>query len=246
VEASDLRGDFHIHTNWSDGQHPLEAVAEAGRTRGYDYLAICDHSQSLKVANGMSETRIKEQMKQIAALNARLGRFQLLRGAEVDILSHGAMDYPNALLKQLDFVVGSVHSNFRQHEATMTNRIIAAIRNPYVTLIAHPTGRLMGQREPYAVNLQAVFEAAADTHTAMEINAYPKRLDLNDTAVRQARERGVRLAISTDTHHLDQLDDISIGLGVARRAWLEPRHVLNCLTYHDLLDWIQQKRSHAA
>ncbi len=246
VEAKDLRGDFHIHTNWSDGQHTLEAVAEAGRGRGYEYLAICDHSQSLNVAHGMSEARIKEQMAKVTALNARLGRFQLLRGAEVDILSDGAMDYPNELLKQLDFVIGSVHSNFRQSEATMTNRIIAAMRNPFVTLIAHPTGRLMGQREPYSVNLKTVFEAAADTRTAMEINAYPKRLDLNDVSARQAQEQGVRLAISTDTHSLDQLDNIAIGLGVARRAWLEPKHLLNCLSRHDLLAWITHKRARAA
>ena len=200
VEPQDLKGDFHIHTNWSDGNHPLEEVAEAGRARGYQYLAICDHSKSLKVAGGMSERELKTQMAKIQALNTRWRSFQLLRGAEVDILARGRMDYPDPLLRQLDFVIGSVHSGFQQDEATLTQRLVTAIRHPSVTMIAHPTGRLFGQRDPYAVDLDAVFDAARDTHTALEINAYPKRLDLSDATARKAREQGVWLAISTDTH----------------------------------------------
>lgn len=245
VEQRDLKGDFHIHTNWSDGSHTLEEVAEAGRGRGYQYLAICDHSKSLKVAGGMSERELKTQMGKIRALNARWRSFQLLRGAEVDILARGRMDYPDHLLRQLDFVIGSIHSGFKQEEATLTQRLVAAIRHPYVTMIAHPTGRLFGQREPYAVDLDAIFEAARETHTALEINAYPKRLDLSDAAARKAGEQGVWLAISTDTHSLDQLENITIGLGVARRAWLEPKHLLNCFSREQLLAWIQRKRRQA-
>jgi len=244
VEEDDLKGDFHIHTNWSDGSHTLEEVAAAGTRRGYQYLVICDHSKSLKVAGGLSEQELKNQMVKIRALNARQSRFQLLMGAEVDILNQGLMDYPNELLRQLDFVIGSIHSGFKQDQATITHRLIRAIHNPYVTMIAHPTGRLLGQREPYAVDLEAVFAAARQTQTALEINAYPKRLDLNDVAARRAREHGVRLAISTDTHSLDQLANITIGLGVARRAWLEPKHLLNCFSREQLLAWIRRKRQH--
>ena len=244
VEEDDLKGDFHIHTNWSDGSHTLEAVAAAGKRRGYQYLVICDHSKSLKVAGGLSEQELKRQMAKIRALNARDRRFQLLMGAEVDILNRGLMDYPNELLRQLDFAIGSIHSGFKQDQATITHRLIRAIHNPYVTMIAHPTGRLLGQREPYAVDLEAVFAAARQTQTALEINAYPKRLDLNDVAARRAREQGVWLAISTDTHSLDQLENITIGLGVARRAWLEPKHLLNCFSRERLLAWIRRKRQH--
>ena len=242
VEPSDIRGDFHIHTTWSDGSDSLSRVAAAGASRGYQYLAICDHSPSLKVAHGLSVKRLREQMREIRALNARGGSCRLLMGAEVDILNDGSMDYPDPVLADLDFVVGSIHSGFSQGEAALTRRLIRAMRNPYVTLIAHPTGRMMGQREPYPLDLEAVFKAAKATGTALEINAYPKRLDLNDAAARRAREAGAMLAISTDTHSVDQLEQMAFGLAVARRAWLEPRHLLNCLTLEPLLAWIRRKR----
>ncbi|MBI4342099.1 MAG: DNA polymerase/3'-5' exonuclease PolX [Candidatus Omnitrophica bacterium] len=243
VERNDVRGDFHIHTVWSDGSDTLEAMAKAGSARGYQYLAICDHSPSLKVAHGMPVARLRQQMAKIRAMNARTKGFRLLMGAEVDILSDGSMDYPDAVLAELDFVVGSIHTGFTQGEAALTRRLIAAMRNPYVTLIAHPTGRLMGQREPYPVDLEAVFKAARDTQTALEINAYPRRLDLCDTAAKRAREAGVMLAVSTDSHSLDQLDQMVFGLGVARRAWVEPAQLLNCLTLDRLLKWVARKRA---
>ena len=246
VEPRDIRGDFHIHTTWSDGSDSLETVAKAGERLGYQYLAICDHSPSLKVAHGMTVQRLRRQMTQIRALNARAARFRLLMGAEVDILADGRMDYPDKVLAELDFVVGAIHSGFRQSEAVLTRRLIAAMRNPYVTLIAHPTGRLMGQREPYPLDLDAVCAAANDTGTALEINAYPKRLDLSDAAARRAGDAGVMLAISTDTHSIDQLDHMAIGLGVARRAWLSPRQLLNCLSRSRLLAWIARKRRRLA
>ena len=242
MEAKDIRGDFHVHTNWSDGSDPLEAMAKAGTARGYAYLAICDHSQSLRVAHGMSVERLREQMRRINTLNAKRPSCRILMGAEVDILGDGSMDYPDAVLAGLDFVVGSVHSGFTQGEAKLTQRIIAAMRNPYVTLIAHPTGRLMGQREPYPVDLDAVFATARTTGTAVEINAQPRRLDLTDAAARRARDAGAMLAISTDSHSLNQLGQMALGLGVARRAWLEPRHLLNCFTLPQLLAWIGRKR----
>ncbi len=246
VEPRDIRGDFHIHTTWSDGSDLLETVAKAGEQLGYQYLAICDHSPSLKVAHGMTVPRLRRQMTQIRALNARATRFRLLMGAEVDILADGRMDYPDKVLAELDFVVGAIHSGFQQSEAVLTRRLIAAMRNPYVTLIAHPTGRLMGQREPYPLDLEAVCKAAKDTWTALEINAYPKRLDLSDTAARRAGETGVMLAVSTDTHSIDQMGNMAIGLGVARRAWLSPRQLLNCLSRERLLAWIARKRRRLA
>lgn len=242
VDLDDIKGDFHIHSVWSDGSDALETIARAGVAKGYHYLAMCDHSQSLKVAHGMSVPRLRQQVAAIRTINARKPSCRLLMGAEVDILADGSMDYPDDVLAELDFVVGSIHSGFTQGEERLTRRIVAAMHNPYVTLIAHPTGRLMGQREPYPVNLEAIFAAARETGTAIEINAYPKRLDLNDAAARQAKDAGVMLAISTDTHSVDQLDNMVFGLGVARRAWLEPRHVLNCLTRLHLLTWISQKR----
>ncbi len=245
VETTDIRGDFHIHTTWSDGSDRLEDVAKAGAARGYQYLAICDHSQSLKVAHGMSVARLRQQMAGVRTLNARTKRFRLLMGAEVDILADGSMDYPNGVLADLDFVIGSIHSGFTQSEALLTRRMVTAMRNPYVTLIAHPTGRLMGQREPYPLDLEAIFKAAKETGTALEINAYPKRLDLCDTAAHRANELGVMLAISTDSHSLDQLGQMTFGIGVARRAWVEPRSLLNCFSLNELLTWIARKRQRA-
>ncbi|MBI4354737.1 MAG: DNA polymerase/3'-5' exonuclease PolX [Candidatus Omnitrophica bacterium] len=242
LELGDIKGDFHVHTNRSDGRHPLEEVAQACKRRGYQYAVITDHSKSLKVAGGLTEAELRRLISDIRALNGKLGRFQLLTGSEVDILAEGRMDYPNEMLAQLDFVIGSIHSGFKQSQATITNRLVKAIRNPYVTMIAHPTGRLLGQREPYEVDFEAVFQAARETGTAMEINAYPKRLDLNDVAARKAHEAGVMLAVSTDTHSLDQLTDMAIGVGVARRAWLGPRDILNCLSRDQLLAWVRQKR----
>src|SRR3989338_8520211 len=246
VEADDLRGDFHIHTTWSDGSDSLEAMAKGGAARGYQYLAICDHSQSLNVAHGMSVARLRQQMKKIQALNERLpASFRLLMGAEVDILKDGVMDYPHEVLAGLDFVIGSVHSGFTQPEAVMTRRIIRAMETPCLTLLAHRPGRLRGQRDSYAVNLEAVLNAAKATGTAVEINAYPRRLDLCDTAARRAQTLGVMLAISTDSHSLDQLDQMTFGLGVARRAWMEPRHLLNCLSLPQLSAWIARDRKRA-
>ena len=164
-------------------------------------------------------------------------------GAEVDILKGGKMDYPDSVLAELDFVVGSVHTGFAQSEALLTGRVVAAMHNPFVTLIAHPTGRLMGQRESYAINLEAVFRAAVDTGTALEINAYPQRLDLCDTAARKAGEMGVMLAMSTDTHAVEQFSNIRFGLGVERRAWLKPSQVLNCFSLKELQTWIAKKRA---
>jgi DNA polymerase (family 10) len=242
VEAKDLQGDFHIHTTWSDGSDSLETMAKGASARGYRYAAICDHSPSLTVAHGMSVARLRQQMSAIRAWNAAGRRPTLLMGAEVDILNDGGMDYPDAVLAELDFVVGSIHSGFGQGMARLTERLVRAMHHPSVTLIAHPTGRLMGQREPYPLDFERVFRAAGETGTAMEINAYPRRLDLNDVAARRAAELNVMLAISTDSHSVDQLAQVAFGLGVARRAWLGPAQLLNTMPLTALRAWIGRKR----
>lgn len=243
VEPKHIKGDFHIHSNWSDGVDSLEKVAAAADSLGYEYIALCDHSRSLKIAHGMSIERIKQQMQAVKQLNKRLKKCRLLMGSEVDILADGSLDYPDSVLSELDFVVASVHTGFTQSQAQLTRRMIAAMNNPYIALIAHPTGRLMGSRESYAIDLEAVFQAAKETRTALEINAYPQRLDLCDTAARRAGEAGVMLAISTDTHAVEQFHNIQFGLGVARRAWLGPRQVLNTFTLKELQAWIAKKRT---
>ncbi len=246
VELKDFKGDFHIHSDWSDGHHSIEEVASAAKARGYRYMLLSDHSQSLRIAGGLTEKELLEEMGEVRRLNKRLAPFRILMGAEVDILPDGRMDYPDRLLSKLDLVIAAVHSAFKQPEETMTGRIVKALSNPYVSIVAHPTGRLLGQREPYQVDLQEVFRAARETGTALEINSCTQRLDLNDVHARQARESGVKLVVSTDTHSLDQLDSIGLGISMARRAWVEPSDLLNTMNLKDLLAWAAKKRQLAA
>jgi DNA polymerase (family 10) len=247
VELDDIRGDFHAHTKLTDGHNSLEEMAAAARKRGYEYLAITDHSQSLRVARGLREPELRAHVKNIRRLNATLGSsFQVLAGSEVDILTDGRLDYPDAVLAQLDIVVGSVHSAFAQPEATMTARITKAIGNPHLTILGHPTGRRLGQRPPYAVNLSAVIDAAKAAGVALEMNSSPERLDLEASAARQAMQHRTMLAVSTDSHRVEHLDYMTLGVGLARRAWLEPKHLLNCLSRTDLIAWLHRKRDRHA
>lgn len=242
VERKDLKGAFHNHSNWSDGAHPIEEVAKNLKAQGYRYMLLSDHSKSLRVAHGLSEAELLRQMKEVSRLNQRLAPFRILMGAEVDILPDGKMDYPDRLLSKLDVVIAAVHSGFKQPEVLMTRRIIRALENRYVNILAHPTGRLLGEREAYAVDLDQVILAACRTGTALEINCYTQRLDLNDLQARQAREGGVKLAISLDTHSLGQIEDVELGLAMARRAWAQPSDILNTLEIEKLLAWAAQKR----
>lgn len=226
VDFPDLLGDVHVHTNWSDGSASIEEMAKAGEQLGYRYLAICDHSQSAGYAGGLSPERLLEQIQVIRKWNQNHASFKLLAGSEVDIRSDGTLDYPDEILSQLDFVIAAVHSGFSQR---VTERLISAAKHPLVTLLAHPTGRLIGKREGYDVDIDQVMKVCADTGTALEINAYFERLDLNDSLVRKAKELGIVFAIGTDAHHPDQLAMMRFGLGVARRAWLEKKHILNCM-----------------
>ncbi len=242
LELDDLRGDLHAHTNWSDGHHPLEALIEAAHRRGYEYIIVSDHSRSSTVAGGLSEERLLEQVTKIRALNKKYPTLRILAGSECDILADGKMDFPDRVLAQLDIVLAAVHSRFKQGRAEMTARIVKALGNPYVNILAHPTGRLIGERDPYDVDLEAVFAAAKQHCKAVEINSQPSRLDLNDHHARRAKELGVMLSIDTDTHFLDQLENMTLGVATARRAWIGKADVVNTMPLAKLLAWAHKRR----
>lgn len=242
VTLADIQGDFHSHTNWSDGVESIEEMAAAARERGYRYLAITDHSHALGVAGGLTPERVLEQAKKVWEINRKLpADFQLLAGTEVDILADGSLDFPDSVLERLDVVIASVHSHFRQDQETMTRRIIKAISNPHVDILAHPSGRLLGRREPYAVDLEAVLAAAAEKGTVLEINSSPDRLDLTDTWARRAKELGVKLAVNTDAHAGEGLREINYGIMVARRAWLEPQDLINTWPWERVRDYFAKR-----
>ena len=236
VTAADLRGDLHAHTDWSDGHHTLERLVAAAEARGYDYVIVSDHSRSLTIAGGLGVDELRAQIAAIRALQPRF-RVRILAGTECDILADGTLDFPDEVLAELDVVLAAVHSRFQQSRAEMTARIVRALGNPWVNVLAHPTGRKIGSREPYDVDLDAVLAAARDHGKAVEINASPERLDLSDVHARHAGALGVPVAIDTDTHYLRELDNVDLGVAVARRAWLTPRQVLNTRPVDALLAW---------
>lgn len=235
VEYNDIRGDLHVHSNWSDGNAGLEEIAEGGQQLGLEYIAICDHSKSLGIARGLDENRLKDQMREIERLNKNLMGFKLLKGIEVNIMTGGRLDLPNGVLKDLDFVVASIHSGFKSGVEKLTERLISTIHNEYVSTIGHPTGRLIQRRHPYPLDLKRVMSVAADQRVMMEINALPNRLDLNDVSSKTAMEQGVSMSIGTDAHTLGQLKYLPLGVSVARRGWLQPRNIANTLDINELL-----------
>lgn len=242
VQESEIKGDLHVHSKWSDGAFSIEEIAKAAQKRGYQYVAICDHSKSLKIAHGLDESRLTKQMEEINHLNEKLKGFQILKGTEVDILTDGKLDLSEKILEKLNIVVGAVHSGFKQDKGKMTKRIIRALENPYIHILAHPTGRLLGARDPYEVEIEEVMEEAKKYGKSLEINAYFERLDLNDIHCRKAKEMGIRVGIGTDSHHLDQMWMMSLGVAVARRGWLETKDVLNTLSLKEILKWCQRTK----
>ncbi len=242
VALADIKGDLHAHTKWSDGSHDLDTVIDAAKKRGYAYVAITDHTKGLGVAHGLDEKRLADEVRQIDDANRRHAGFKILKGTEIDIRSDGRLDLADEALTGLDIVVASIHSGFRQTEEQITKRILSAIRNPYVSVIAHPTGRLIGERDAYAVDIDAILREAARHGVAMEVNAYPLRLDLNDTHVKLAKQYGVPLVICTDMHVTSQFDFMAYGVSVARRGWAEKKDVLNALPYERLLERLRACR----
>jgi DNA polymerase (family 10) len=242
VTATDVRGDLHAHTDWSDGRQALARLIEAAEARGYAYVIVSDHSRSATIAGGMGVDELRAQIGVIRELQPRF-KIRILTGSECDILADGTMDFPDEVLHELDVVLAAVHSRFKQTRAEMTARIVRALANPAVDILAHPTGRLLGSREPYDVDLEAVFAAAREHGKALEINASPERLDLADVHARRAAEQGIPVSISTDTHSLAHLDNLPLGVGVARRAWIGPAAVLNTRPVDDLLAWARSHRA---
>lgn len=228
VSEQDIRGTFHCHTLYSDGANALEEMVEAARLLGWNYLGIADHSKVAAYAGGLSEEKVRQQQKEIDRLNERIDRFRVFKGTEVDILPNGSLDFSNKVLASFDYVVASVHSKFKMSEVEMTKRILKAIKNKYVTMLGHPTGRLLLEREPYPINMIDVINAAYDYGKAIEINAHPMRLDLDWRLCKYAKEKGVKIAINPDAHNTDGLRDVTFGVGIARKGWLEPSDIINC------------------
>ena len=229
ITQQDLQGDVHMHTVETDGRNTIQEMAEAARDRGYQYMAITDHSKNLAFANGLDDKRALEHIQRIRAANDMIDGIRIFAGIEVDILADGSLDLSDSVLEQMDLVIASVHSHFNQSDQEMTERLLKAISNPNVSLIGHPTGRLLLRRDAYAFDMDAVLEAAARHKVAMELNAYPDRLDLCDRHLRMAKQRGVKIVINTDSHHTSHMEKIRFGVLQARRAWLTANDVLNTL-----------------
>jgi len=242
VEPADIRGVLHVHTYYSDGIPGIKELVEACQNLGYQYLGITDHSQSAFYANGLSPERLREQWEEIEQLQTELSDFTIFRGIESDILPDGALDYPEEILEQFDFVIASVHSNFNLKESKQTERIVKAVQNPYTAFLGHPTGRLLLARDEYAVNLAAVIEAAGEAGTGIEINANPKRLDLDWRWGRTAKEHGVKVSVNPDAHRLDGLQDIRYGVGIARKGWFTREDVVNAWDAGDVSRFFRRKK----
>ena len=242
IELGDLRGDLHAHTDWSDGTASLEAMALAARARELGYLAISDHSRRLTVAHGLDPVRLTQQRAEIARLNRSLSGIELLSGIEVDILADGSLDLPDAALARLDIVVAAVHSQFNLPRARQTERILAALENPHVRVLAHPLGRLIDERDPYDVDMLAIVRRCKARGVALELNAHPQRLDLTDIHCRMAKDEGALVAIDSDAHSVHEFDNLVHGVGQARRGWLEKTDVVNTRPLPALRAWLARAR----
>jgi DNA polymerase (family 10) len=229
VTVADIRGDLHVHSNWSDGTAPIAEMAAAAKAKGYAYMAVTDHSQHVTIAHGLDAARLARQIDEIDRLNDRLTGFTVLKGGEVDILADGSLDLPDKILSRLDLVVAAVHYKFDLSRKAQTERIIGGMDNRHVSIIAHPTGRLLGERDAYDVDMEAVIAAAHERGCHLELNADPDRLDLNDIHVHAAKTAKVKVAVSTDAHSTSGLTNIRFGIDQARRGWLEAEDVINTL-----------------
>ena len=236
ITLDDIRGDLHVHTTATDGNNSLKDMAKAARERGYSYLAVCDHSRHVSVAGGLDENDLAEQIDAVDELNETFDNFRLIKGIEVDILEDGSLDLPDDILQRLDLRVCSLHYKFNLSEKKQTKRVLSAMENPYFNIFAHPTGRLLGERKAYAIDIDTIMDKALETGAVLELNAYPERLDLNDIHLKAAKEKGLKIVISTDAHSTNGLSFMKYGISQARRGWIEKDDVLNTRDAETLLE----------
>lgn len=242
ISLSDIKGDLHMHSTWSDGAYSIEEMVDACRARGYHYMAITDHSQFLKVANGLTPERLRQQREHIRKLNEQYDDFTILSGVEMDILPDGSLDYDDELLAEMDLVIASIHSSFSQSKEKIMERLKTALKNAHVDIIAHPTGRLIGRRAGYDVDIDMLIELAKETNTALELNANPHRLDLAPEALKKAQDAGVMVVINTDAHKIDTLSHMEIGVSVAKKGWIDKSSVLNAMSTDELLTFLHRRQ----
>jgi len=242
IDEKEIRGDLHMHTTYTDGANSLRKMALAAREKGYEYIAITDHTRHLTIAHGLDEKRVRQQMEEIDRLNEELKGITILKSAEVDILEDGRLDLPDTILKELDLVVCGIHYKLNLSKKAQTRRILKAMEDPYFTILAHPTGRLIGLREPYEVDMEAIIQGCIKKGCILELNAQPDRLDLNDIHCKMAKEAGIPIAISTDAHTVNDLNLISYGIGQARRGWLEKKDVINTKSLKELKKYLKQMK----
>jgi DNA polymerase (family X) len=243
ITLDDIRADLQMHSQWSDGTHTIEEMARACRERGYEYCAITDHSKSTRVAGGLDAAGFRKQWEEIEEVRQRLDGIVLLKGVELDILPDGSLDLPDEVLEQFDIVLIAVHSRLDMPKARMTKRVLKALSHPAVHILAHPTGRQIQKRAPIDIDLEAVFQAAKEHDVALELDAQPQRLDLNDVHLHRARELGVKIAIDTDAHSVDHLCFMQYGIDQARRGWLEKEHIMNTLKWPQFHQWLGRRRA---
>lgn len=242
ITQADIKGDLHMHTTWSDGAQSIEEMAQFASDKGYEYIAITDHSKFLRVANGLNEKRLRSQREEIERVNELFPKLTILAGVEMDILPDGSLDFDDVFLKELDYVIGAIHSSFNQTEEEMMKRLFRAMENPYVKHIAHPTGRIIGKRDGYKVNMERLIDKAKETHTILELNANPKRFDLNSEWIKVCQDKGVNITINTDAHSKETLDFMQEGVAVARRGWLQKDTVVNTWSLDDLKSYWKKKQ----
>ncbi|WP_174613985.1 DNA polymerase/3'-5' exonuclease PolX [Virgibacillus ihumii] len=242
IEQKDIRGDLHMHSTWSDGAQSVEEMVNRAREKKYEYICITDHSKFLRVANGLNEDRLRKQREEISRLNEKYSDIHIFAGVEMDILPDGTLNFDDDFLKEMDFVIGAIHSGFNQSEEKIMERLYAALDNPFVSLIAHPTGRLIGRRAGYQADVEKLIERAKQTGTALELNANPNRLDLSSEWLRKAQEAGVPIAIDTDAHDYLMLEHMKYGTGAARRGWIEKDTVINTWPKAKLIDFMNRNK----